>query len=297
MAGVKGDGESVSRLSRLKEDVKSAREGVEMRVSMLEEIFTSLQSCQWRDALNVSYPHPSSSTVSCTFEKSRLIVDQVCVSILVDYLDDIECILTVSTNPSSTCKWFMLDENDRPTQILTRTTTNPMRLILSFPRSILFSSDPSTTVIVHQTKLEKNQWEDERRLSDAFILNPPKDSFIVPIDISEAEELSIDSFKSISHIDQSEFDQLLYTLRLVYCSKTLPSIDVFKFMSRMENNFERNECGDNTVFVGSGLFSNILITTLKDEITYSNVLNTVFARSNEELKRVVEWATPLCAST
>ncbi|KAF8356940.1 hypothetical protein PRIPAC_91935, partial [Pristionchus pacificus] len=293
MASVKGD--SGTMLSRLKEDVKNTKEGVDMRISMLEEVFTSLQSCQWRDALNVSYPHPKSSTVSCTFDKSRFIGDQACVDILIDYTDDINCILSVSTNPSSTSKWFLLDENDKPTQTLTRTTMNPFRLIISFPRSILFDSDHSTTVIIHLSKMETNLSQDEQRLSEAFIRNPPKDSLIVPIDVSAAEEISIDSLKSITDLDQSEFDQLLCALKLVHCSKTLPpSIDIYKFQSKMSVHFERIECGENTIFVGVGLFSNILITTLRDETNYTFVLHSVLARSNEELKRVINWAFQLC---
>lgn len=292
-----GKGDSGTVLSKLKDDVKSMKEGVEMRVAMLEEIFTSLQSCQWRDAFNVSYPRPSSSTVSCTFEKSRFIRDQVCVDILVDYSDDTESMISVSTNPSSTVKWFILDENEKPTQTISQTTTNPFRLILSFPRSILFSSDASTTVVIHLSKIEKNQSEDESRLTDAFIRSPPKDSLIVPIDISEAEEFSIESLKSHGETDQSEFDQLLYALRLTYCSRTLPSIDIFKFQLKMGNNFEEKQCGETKIFIGCGLFSNILITTLRDEISYSIVLHTVFAKSNEELKQVIDWAIALCESS
>ncbi|GMR41900.1 hypothetical protein PMAYCL1PPCAC_12095, partial [Pristionchus mayeri] len=292
MPGVKGDSATV--LSRLREDVKNAKEGVEMRLALLEEVFTSLQSCQWRDALDVSCPCPSTSTVSCTFESSRFIEDQVCVVILIDYSDDNDCLLSVSTNPSSTTKWYLLDEKDAPTQMISQTTTNPFRLLLSFPRSILFSSDPSTTVVIHLTKLEKHQSEDEVRLSDAFIRSPPKDSFIAPIDVHGAEEFSIESFKTITDVDPSEFVRLLYHLRMVYCNKSIPSIDVYKFHSKVGSNFDRNQCGDQTFFIGTGLFSKILITTVMDKTNYSVVLHTAFARSNEELERVVNWVIQLC---
>lgn len=53
----------------------------------------------------------------------------------------------------------------------------------------------------------------EQRLSEAFIRNPPKDSLIVPIDVSAAEEISIDSLKSITDLDQSG---KFISLRLIF---------------------------------------------------------------------------------
>ncbi|GMT18623.1 hypothetical protein PFISCL1PPCAC_9920, partial [Pristionchus fissidentatus] len=290
-----GGGDSVSRLQ---EDVRNAKEGVEMRVAMLEEVFTSLQTCRWRDALNVSYPRPKSNSVSFTFDRSQFVNDQVCVEILVDNSGD-EYMLTASTNPSSTTKWYLLDDCEKPTQILRPTTECPYRLVTAFPRSILFSSDHKTTVIVHLSKLEKSQSKEERLLSDAFMSNPCKDSFIVPIDISDAEEITVDSFRSLLQSSHDEFaiDRILWSLRLVYCTDTLPSIEVYMFQSRMgTSEFEQEGSGSHTILFGRGIFSGIFITTNRDASTYSQVLNSVYCRSNEELKRVVDWVNKLCVA-